>query len=274
MARSQSRTLAARTSARGAPCSNSRKPRTAKQAKAEHRGGEWGRGVAQRLRALKGTASVRAFAERVGLAPSLVSNYLNGNRLPESPTLRTLAERTGVSLDWLLLGDGGDAPRYRGQDRDEVELEADIAAWVNRALRQAYAPELAQEGLPEDLYTWRVDSEAIRADVVTRVREDTKRAAHESELHRLLIRLSDLLQREAALPSEDRRLPSVVDLATLKQLEDGIVAPAYRDFKPNPFATQEFNVAAYPEFGALEWGPWRALGDPPRPADPPVLMNA
>lgn len=133
MPRSQLRTSAPRASARVRNVPAPRKPRTAKQARREHRGGEWGRGVAERLWALKGAAGVRAFAERVGVAPSLVSSYLNGGRLPTAERLQRIAERTGVSLDWLLLGEGGAAPRFRGQDRNQAELEADVAAYVARA---------------------------------------------------------------------------------------------------------------------------------------------
>lgn len=143
MPRSQSRTPAVRTSAHGV---TARKPRTAKQAKAEHRGGEWGRGVVARLRALKGTDGVNAFAERVHLAPSLVSSYLNGTRLPGAESLRTIAERTGVSLDWLLLGDRGEEPRFLGQSRTQAELAADVGAYVAHALRASDIPARVRAG--------------------------------------------------------------------------------------------------------------------------------
>ena len=134
MPRSQSRTPAVRASARGTPRPAPRKVRTAKQKKAEHRGGAWGRGVVARLEALKGTTGLNKWAEDIGLAPSLISSYLNGTRLPRAESLRAIAERTSVSLDWLLLGDGGDEPRYRGQSRTQSELEADLAAAVVRGL--------------------------------------------------------------------------------------------------------------------------------------------
>ena len=276
MPRSQSRTPAAGRSARGTSRPAPRKGRTAKQteaaareertanqAKAEHRGGEWGRDFSARLLALKGGTGVNKWAERVGLSQGLVSAYINGTRLPGAESLRAIAERTGVSLDWLLLGWGGEGPLCRNQTRSRGELEADIVAWVNRALQQAYALELAQDGVPTDLYVWRVDATAILADAVTRIHENEQRAGPPLELHSLLMRLSDIWHRERGLPPEDRRLGSVVDPDILKRLVERFVGPAYRDNNPSPFATRELNVTAYPALGDLEWGRWRAVGDPP-----------
>lgn len=139
MSRSQSRTP--KPAAESAAPHAERRTRTGPERTAEHRGGEWGRGVAARLRALLaelGTPGaplgVRRFAERVGLSPSLVSSYLNGTRLPDAETLRQLAERTGVSLDWLLMGDGGDAPQLRGVSRTRAELADDLAVYVGHQL--------------------------------------------------------------------------------------------------------------------------------------------
>ncbi len=79
---------------------------------------------------------VRKFAGQLGLSPSLVSSYLNGTRLPTAATLRAVGERTGVSLDWLLFGEGGEQPVMRGQWRSEAGLEADVAARVAREAAQ------------------------------------------------------------------------------------------------------------------------------------------
>jgi transcriptional regulator with XRE-family HTH domain len=130
----------------------------------EYRGGEWGYGVAERLWGLKGELGVRRFADRVGLSASLVSSYLNGRRLPDAPTLRLVAERTGVSLDWLLLGEGGMSPVYRGQVRSEASLEQDVAAYVTRAL-------CTSEGVADSLMSpdeIQVDGRAVLADAANR----------------------------------------------------------------------------------------------------------
>lgn len=156
MNRSQSRTLAARTAARGTTPGPAR---TGKQAKAEHRGGVWGRGVSERLGRLKGELGVRAFAKRVDLSPSLVSSYLNGTRLPEATTLRKLAEGTGVSLDWLLLGWGGDDPLCRNKTRTKGELAADLAVHLAREV----APDVAAEWGPLGPVALKADPERVLA---------------------------------------------------------------------------------------------------------------
>lgn len=166
MTRSHSHTPGAHASARSTP---SRRSRTAKQAKAEHRGGEWGRGVAERLRRLKGSLGVNRWAVDVlgFTSGSKVSSYLNGKRLPDAPTLRTIAERTGASLDWLLLGDGGDEPRYRGQSRADAELEADVAAHVARQVATVTASTPVAPGVSSPEH-FAVDARRLLADAVTR----------------------------------------------------------------------------------------------------------
>ncbi|MBA3522496.1 MAG: helix-turn-helix domain-containing protein, partial [Gemmatimonadales bacterium] len=73
--------------------------------------------MAERLRRLKDARGVRKWADQLGLSPSLLSSYLNGGRLPNTETLRAISDRTGVSLDWLLFGEGGEEPAMRGQWR-------------------------------------------------------------------------------------------------------------------------------------------------------------
>ena len=40
----------------------------------------------------------------------------------------------GLSLDWLLFGEGGDGPVYRGQTRTRAELTADLSSHITREL--------------------------------------------------------------------------------------------------------------------------------------------
>jgi transcriptional regulator with XRE-family HTH domain len=132
MQRSQLRTP---LNARAAASSPRRKTGPARKA-ADYKGGTWGYAVAERLRLLMTGASIRRFADRVGVSGSLVSSYLSGGRLPEAGTLHRIAERTGVSLDWLLCGEGGADVRYRGQSRTRAELAEDVAAFVRRGVSE------------------------------------------------------------------------------------------------------------------------------------------
>ena len=113
---------------------------------------------------------VRRFADHIGLSASLLSSYLNGGRLPDTTTLWKIADATKVSLDWLLYGDGGEAPRYRGQSRDAVALEADVAAEVRRAIEARPT----QPGQPR-CEAWDVHGGAVLANACDRAVEEANR---------------------------------------------------------------------------------------------------
>jgi SOS-response transcriptional repressor LexA len=55
-------------------------------------GGKWG--------------SQRAWAEKLGVTETSLSNYIRGKARPPVEFLSQLADQTGVSLDWLLLCEG------------------------------------------------------------------------------------------------------------------------------------------------------------------------
>lgn len=60
----------------------------------------------QRLRSMTGL-SARAVSEAAGVAHPVVSYLEDGTRTdPRSSTMRALAETFGVSLDWLIRGEG------------------------------------------------------------------------------------------------------------------------------------------------------------------------
>jgi transcriptional regulator with XRE-family HTH domain len=264
MPRSQLRTPAAPPRAPGL---TPRKARTAKQAKAEHRGGEWGHGVAKRLRQLKGTVGVNRWSVDVlGFSSgSKVSAYLSGKRLPDAATLRTIAERTGVSLDWLLLGDGSDAPCYRGQSRDRAELEADVAAYIARAL-DAAAPRV-RDGIdaPRDLMIWRVDGAGILKTTAERVCEEIREGDRRSELVGLLFQLHRFARAEQERPGSVVWPPTAAaDPAELARICNTLPQPSEEALLA--YVTAELNVSRYPELASaqasLEAAPWRAIGDP------------
>ena len=47
-----------------------------------------------------------AWASRHGVAKATVSNVLNKNGLPSAEQLSKISDSTGVSIDWLLTGEG------------------------------------------------------------------------------------------------------------------------------------------------------------------------
>ena len=73
------------------------------------------------------------FTRETGLAHSTTSVWRNSRKaaLPSVAMLVRLAERYQLSLDWLLLGVGGDV---RGTERPATELSADVRLHVESAL--------------------------------------------------------------------------------------------------------------------------------------------
>ena len=55
-----------------------------------------------RLNELRGDMPQNAFAEKIGIARATVGFYENGERLPDALILKQIADKTGVSTDWLL----------------------------------------------------------------------------------------------------------------------------------------------------------------------------
>jgi transcriptional regulator with XRE-family HTH domain len=60
----------------------------------------------------------RELAERCGVSPGLISQYINGVTDPSIETLKTLAKVTGLSTDELLFGDSIELPRISGAGLD------------------------------------------------------------------------------------------------------------------------------------------------------------
>jgi transcriptional regulator with XRE-family HTH domain len=63
-------------------------------------------GFAGRLRALRGDRSKSAFARALGISnPSTYQNYEAG-RIPDAQAVQAIATKCGVSIAWLLSGEG------------------------------------------------------------------------------------------------------------------------------------------------------------------------
>ncbi len=88
--------------------------------------------------------SQTAFAKRCHVTPTNIGKYLRAELQPGFDVLLRIGAHTGVSLEWLLLGEGGEEPVMRGQWRTEAGLEADVAARVARDAAQQLAPEYSE----------------------------------------------------------------------------------------------------------------------------------
>ena len=68
--------------------------------------------IARRLEALVAYTgrNQSAFAELVGVTQPAMSNYLKGLRRPQLDEAIKIAGKTGVTLDWIYLGDRSGLP--------------------------------------------------------------------------------------------------------------------------------------------------------------------
>lgn len=80
----------------------------------------------ERLNILLGDSTVTDFAEKVGITRQTMGFYLNGDRIPDSETLRQICEKCKVSSDWLLgLSD----------DRERIPAAVDKLGLSERAVK-------------------------------------------------------------------------------------------------------------------------------------------
>jgi transcriptional regulator with XRE-family HTH domain len=119
----------------------------------------------ERLRQSTGEPKTR-FAKRCGVTPaSRMGEYLRGEKQPGFDLLHRIAEATGVSLDWLLFGDGGEEPRRRGETQTQADFHDEFAARVLRGVREelAHSP-----STPAEQYSsWACFADGVLDRVVT-----------------------------------------------------------------------------------------------------------
>ena len=70
---------------------------------------------------------IDTIAAELGVHPNTVHNYLAGRTRPRRPTLRVIAQATGVSLRWLETGD------------ESEESSGAVTATVTQRYREALA---------------------------------------------------------------------------------------------------------------------------------------
>lgn len=77
-----------------------------------------------RMKNLRGSRSQAEFAEFLGItSQQTYQNYERG-RIPKLPILQQISQRTGVSLSWLMTGEGEKTPNVEsGKMQDSKETE-------------------------------------------------------------------------------------------------------------------------------------------------------
>ena len=106
----------------------------------------------RRLQRDRGYASQAEFAARAGIRDSSLKGWLAKKpRAPDIPNLLLLSHNLGVSLDWLLLGQG--RPELVGADRPREELATALRSYLISAIAvrdlAKYRELIEQEILPD-----------------------------------------------------------------------------------------------------------------------------
>jgi phage repressor protein C with HTH and peptisase S24 domain len=70
---------------------------------------------ADRLREVMGTDSARGFSDKIGVSEGSMRAFLKG-RIPRADDALAITRATGVTLDWLIAGDG---PKHAGEPYKE-----------------------------------------------------------------------------------------------------------------------------------------------------------
>lgn len=62
----------------------------------------WEEKIGNKIRQLRGDKTKKDFAEMMLVTSTTISNWESGRKIPQISTLRTIAEKGNVSMDWLL----------------------------------------------------------------------------------------------------------------------------------------------------------------------------
>jgi transcriptional regulator with XRE-family HTH domain len=90
------------------------------------------------------------FAKAAGFSHATTSDWRNPKKeaLPGAPHLTGIVKRFGVSIDWLLTGEGGE---LRGTLQPKRALAQELRAWVIADVERLYSIGDAKRGLLEEL---------------------------------------------------------------------------------------------------------------------------
>lgn len=78
--------------------------------------------ISERLQILRGDKSRRSFADFLGIPPSTLKNYEQGDTSPPLETLELVCEKMFISRRWLLLGEGTMRPLEIEENKKQTPL--------------------------------------------------------------------------------------------------------------------------------------------------------
>lgn len=79
----------------------------------------WAREIGERVKAMRGTRSLREYSHDLGISHVQVWKYERGESVPDPDALLAIRELERVSVDWILLGDAVPRKAAEPHYRDE-----------------------------------------------------------------------------------------------------------------------------------------------------------
>ena len=76
---------------------------------------------------VRGNLSQVKFAEKIGLSQRTIANYENGDNIPNAEVVTRISDIFGVSLDWLLKGQGAIHPDLASSEQSDKDEDGDAA---------------------------------------------------------------------------------------------------------------------------------------------------
>ena len=76
---------------------------------------------------VRGNLSQVKFAEKIGLSQRTIANYENGDNIPNAEVVTRISDIFGVSLDWLLKGQGALHPELASSEQSDKDEDGDAA---------------------------------------------------------------------------------------------------------------------------------------------------
>ena len=77
---------------------------------------------------VRGNLSQVKFAEKIGLSQRTIANYENGDNIPNAEVVTRISDIFGVSLDWLLKGQGAIHPELASSEQSDKDEDGDAAS--------------------------------------------------------------------------------------------------------------------------------------------------
>ena len=69
-----------------------------------------------RIKQARGSLNQADFAKKIGVSPRTLGHYESGTRVPDAKTIENICVQTGVTPNWLILGDDTDQQKSRSPE--------------------------------------------------------------------------------------------------------------------------------------------------------------